>query len=222
LTFFDSIGLSETAQFFIAECGIGLCLTLDAVGLYRNMPHRWHSDGTVNGPVDTAVSRAALRMVVFVLIALFFVHLHAQNRPPHWTDASVRQRADTVGSSLDSAPVLAEAPIDKIPDESAFEEAVNEEFAYPSSTYGFSARSDAHGLTIDAEPHRPPPGAVDSYVITGMVEKGYDDVRATDHQACLVILSARPAPAAAQRRSPDPKKEPMYTVRTKVTSGACR
>jgi hypothetical protein len=63
---------------------------------------------------------------------------------------------------------------------------------------------------------------VDSYVITGMVEKSYDDLRATDHQACLVILSARPAPAAAQQQSPDPKKEPMYTVRTKVTSGACR
>ncbi|WP_435130464.1 hypothetical protein [Actinacidiphila sp. bgisy144] len=220
MTLFDSLGFSETTQFVIAECGIGVCLTLDAVGLYRNLPHRWHSDGTVDVPTDTAVYRAALRMVIYALTAVFFVHLHAQNRPPHWTDASVRQRADTVASAFDTEPVLAEAPIDKIPDESAFEDAVNEEFGYPYNSYGFSYSKD--GLTIDAEAHRPPPGAVDSYVITGMVEKSYDDLRATDHQACLVILSARLAPAAAQRQSPDPKKEPMYTVRTKVTSGACR
>jgi hypothetical protein len=78
------------------------------------------------------------------------------------------------------------------------------------------------GLGLTDDWATPPPGAVDSYVITGTkADDRTGEAKPTKYRACLVITSANPVPNGLPTSSGISDDVHDYVIHTKVTAGRC-
>jgi hypothetical protein len=172
----------------------------DVIRVYRRLPEDAAAERNFGLVV---VSRAVSVCFTLVLAGMLW---NFEN-DKHWTESKVVHATEQIAADMESG---GDAPADG--EGGGFKTLVDDEVQGP--------KGDGLGLADDWA--TPPPGAVESYIITGTE---FDDQtresRPTKYRACLTITSARPVPNGLPTSDPASKYIHDYAIRTKVTAGGC-
>lgn len=200
--------------------------TFDVIRVYRKLPER-PADGpeavesvpTEGVPPEpraataernfglVIVSRAVFVAFTFIAAGLIW---HAEDAQ-RWTQEKLLQETEKIAADMQRG---GRAPGDgATAGAGSFKTLVDTEVR---------AVVKAEGLGLTDDFAIPPPGAVDSYVITGTkADDRTGETEPTEYRACLVITSANPVPGGLPRASGIPGNVHDYAIRTRVTSGTC-
>lgn len=214
--------------------------SLDVIRLYRKLPKRPADDAgsAVAEPADRPLKDAAPTVVpdetvppdsqtaaaernfglvivyhaAFVAFALVVAGLYwSAEDDQHWTQDKVVHETEKIAAGIESGGRAPSA--DAAPGGGSFHTLVDTAVRGIVKDYGLGLKDEAA---------TPPPGAVDSYIITGTT---FDDrtrqAEPTEYRACLVITSASPVPNGLPTSSGISDYVHDYAIQTKVTSGGC-
>jgi hypothetical protein len=194
-------------------------VVVEPVGPVPNGPALVQSVATETAPLEpqAAVGERNFGLVIVsraVFVALVFIvagMLWSAEDDQHWTQDKVVQEAEKIAADMERG---GQAPGDgATPDAGSFKTLVDTE------VQGL-VKGNGLGLTDDWA--TPPPGAVDSYVITGTkTDDRTGEAKPTKYRACLVIVSANPVPNGLPTSSGISEDVHDYAIHTKVTSGRC-
>ncbi|MCX5050247.1 MULTISPECIES: hypothetical protein [unclassified Streptomyces] len=199
----------------------------DVIRVYRRLPKRL-ADGeaaavdsvpaeTVPPNTQAATAERNFGLVlasraVFVALAVIAAGLlWSAEDDQHWTQDKVLHEAEKIAADMQAG---GQTPGDgATPGAGSFKTLVDTEV---------QAVVKGNGLGLTDDFATPPPGAVDSYVITGTkADDRTGEAEPTKYRACLVITSADPVPNGLPTTSGISQDVHDYAIRTKVTSGNC-
>jgi hypothetical protein len=176
----------------------------DVLRVYRRLPEKTGAEESTAAERNFGLvvgSRAIAVIFSFVLAGMLWTF----ENDKHWTETKVLRATEKIAADMESG---GDAPTDA----GSFKSLVDEEVQAPQG----------NGLDLTDDWATPPPGAVESYVITGTE---YDDrtreSRPTKYRACLIITSATPVPNGLPTSDPVAKYIHDYAIRTKVKAGGC-
>jgi hypothetical protein len=200
--------------------------TFDVIRVYRRLPKR-AADGAA--AVEAVPAEAVLSepragtaernfgLVVAsraVFVALTFIAaglIWNAEDDQHWTQDKVLHEAEKIAADMEND---GRTPGDgAAPGAGSFKTLVDTEV---------QAVVKGNGLGLTDDFATPPPGAVDSYVITGTkADDRTGQAEPTRYRACLVITSADPVSDDLPASSGFGKDVHDYVIQTEVTSGRC-
>ncbi|OIK01215.1 hypothetical protein [Streptomyces monashensis] len=176
----------------------------DVIRVYRRLPEKTSAEENTSVERNfgfVVVSRAIVVTLAFIVAGMLWNFENDE----HWTESKVVQATEDIAADMERG---GDAPTDA----GSFKSLVDQEVQ--------GSRSNGLGLTDDWA--TPPPGALESYVITGTeFEHQTRESRPTKYRACLVIISSRPVPNGLPTSNPASKYVHDYAIRTKVEAGGC-
>ncbi|MGY6024989.1 hypothetical protein [Streptomyces spinosirectus] len=200
--------------------------TFDVIRVHRKLPKR-RADGPAavkSVPTEAApsepqavpaernfglviASRAAFVAFTFIAAGM----LWSAEDDQHWTQDKIVHEAEKIAADMGDGG--------QVPGDGATPGAGSFKTLVDTEVQGI-VKGNGLGLTDDWA--TPPPGAVDSYVITGTkVDDRTGEASPTKYRACLVITSANPVPNGLPTSSDISEDVHDYAIKTKVTSGRC-